>query len=81
VPGMSGATLRRMDESEHILDEVRRVLSERGYVSIEAELWEGAIILEGDVPGDATRRRVEEVVSQVPGVKGVDNRLRVRRRA
>jgi osmotically-inducible protein OsmY len=70
-----------MQEAEHVLDQVRRALDERGHSSVKVELWEGAIILDGDVPGEATRRRVEEIVSGIPGVKGVDNRLRIRRRA
>jgi len=48
---------------------------EVGALKITAESTQGTVRLKGEVKNMATRRKVEELVRGVQGVKGVDNQL------
>ena len=48
---------------------------EVGALKITADSTKGTVRLKGEVKNMATRRKVEELVRGVQGVKGVDNQL------
>jgi osmotically-inducible protein OsmY len=48
---------------------------EVGALKITADSSQATVRLKGEVKNMATRRKVEEVVRKVQGVKGVDNQL------
>jgi osmotically-inducible protein OsmY len=47
---------------------------------IEVEVRDGLVILEGSVPDPQMKYRIEDVAEVCPGVRDVDNRLRVQQR-
>ena len=49
--------------------------SEASALKITANSTKGTVVLKGEVKNMATRRKVEEIVRKVQGVKGVDNQM------
>lgn len=47
--------------------------------NIEIQVEGGVVILEGDVSGRHAKRIVEKCLSEVEGIRNVENRLKVRR--
>jgi osmotically-inducible protein OsmY len=67
-----------------ILDDVHDILMEDPYVDasdIEIDVKEGEVTLTGSVDDRNTKRRVEDLVESISGVKHLENRLRVRKPA
>lgn len=61
-----------------ITTKVRAALSgdpEVSALKITADSTQGTVRLKGEVKNMATRRKVEEIVRKVQGVKGVDNQM------
>ncbi|MEO8485044.1 MAG: BON domain-containing protein [Betaproteobacteria bacterium] len=69
--GLADASLR--DEVAH------RIVSKAGdrALDVEVRVTEGIVVLEGPVPARATKEMLHAIVEACPGVRGVDNRLRV----
>jgi osmotically-inducible protein OsmY len=67
---------RRDRELQHAADAVK---AEAGLPdSITIRVKDGRITLEGQVDGYTQRQNAEQVMSKLPGVKGVTNRIRLR---
>lgn len=72
-------------ESDYVNDEVtaarvRQALSarrSRPYRNVQVTVTNGVVYLTGTVKSDAEQRKVEQVVREVEGVEGVDNKVRV----
>ena len=63
-----------------VVTKVRAALSADPEVSalkITADSIKGTVRLKGEVKNMATRRKVEEIVRKVPGVKGIDNQTMI----
>ena len=69
--GHADASLR--DEIAH------RIVSEAGDagLNVTIKVFEGIVTLEGPVPERVTKEMLQAIVEACPGVRGVDNRLRV----
>lgn len=69
--GHADASLR--DEIAH------RIVSEAGDAGLDVtiKVFEGIVTLEGPVPERVTKEMLQAIVEACPGVRGVDNRLRV----
>jgi hypothetical protein len=66
---------------ERILEDASESLTRHGRVdasNIEVEVENGEVTLEGTVDNRAAKRMAEDAVEQVPGVRDVHNRLRIK---
>lgn len=80
--GKGPRTYQRSDV--RILDDVHDILLEDAYVDaseVEIDVQKGEVILTGWVEDRNMKRRVDDILGDVPGVKHLENRLRVRRNA
>lgn len=77
--GKGPKTYQRSDQ--RIIDDVNDVLTDDPYVDasdIEVNVTKGEVMLKGMVENKGIKRRVEDLVEDVSGVKHVENRLRLR---
>lgn len=68
---------------ERIREDVCELLTRHGQIdatSMEVEVHQGTVILRGMSDSGRTRRLTEELVEDVPGVRDVENQLRVNQR-
>jgi hypothetical protein len=87
-PTLSSEVLKggepRADDRGHadtsLRDEIaHRIVSEVGDAGLDVsvKVFEGIVTLEGPVPERVTKEMLHAIVEACPGVRGVDNRLRV----
>jgi len=70
---------KRSDDS--IYDEIGQILEQRADIDpsdVEIKINNGEVILEGTVSDRMTKRRIEDALEMVSGIKDVQNRLRVK---
>ncbi len=72
-----------MNESDKTLEaEVRKKLLSNGEVdthNFDIEVEEGVVKLEGDVSGRHAKKVVDECLSEMEGVRHLENKLKIRR--
>jgi osmotically-inducible protein OsmY len=71
VPGLSPQVVRKT------IDQALERHAEHAAKHIQIAITHGRVILSGDVPSWAERNAVEEAVRGTPGVRKVDNQLRI----
>jgi osmotically-inducible protein OsmY len=64
-------------QDETLTDLVEQALAERGITGVTALSEHGLVSLHGVAPDAATRRKAEDTVARIPGVRGVVNRIEV----
>ena len=80
--GKGPRTYQRSDV--RILDDVHDILLEDPYVDaseVEIDVQKGEVILTGWVEDRHMKRRVDDILDNVPGIRHLENRLRVRKAA
>ena len=67
---------------ERILDDIHRRLEDDSYVDateIQVTIENGEVLMTGEVQSKAEKRRAEDLVESIAGVKHVENRIRMHR--
>ncbi|MFL5784189.1 MAG: BON domain-containing protein [Bacteriovoracaceae bacterium] len=65
-----------------IRDQILRILLVNGEFdahNVEVDVEDGVVTIEGDVSGRHAKRVTEKCLSEVDGIKTIENRLKVRR--
>jgi osmotically-inducible protein OsmY len=66
---------------DHIYEEVCQILEQRGDIDpseVEIKVSNGEVTMEGTVSDRTSKRRLDEAIDQISGIKDVHNRVRVK---
>jgi hypothetical protein len=62
---------------QRIRETLRATIPPQAAASIQVTASNGRVTIRGNVPGEAERERVEDLIQQMPGVREVENQLQV----